>query len=324
MIKEAIVDKLDIQYLTNSSNTFGIVDLGCSVGPNTFITVQNIIEAVDLKYKSQGLISPDFHVFFNDHTSNDFNTLFASLIQDPEKRRYFATGVPGSFHTRLFPKGTLHFVHSSYALHWLSRVPKEVVDINSPAYNKGRINCTNAPREVLEAYATQYAKDMEAFLHARAQEIVCGGLMVILVPAIPNATQPFPVSPRILFDLLGSCLLDMAKMGVVDEARIDSFNLPMYSTSTQELETLVERNGCFSVERMEIMSRPRLSNPQVYSDHIRAVTEGLIKQHFGSEILDELFDRYSKKLEDSLSIFKSGKATLLFVLLKRNTSIIDN
>ncbi|XP_069153311.1 S-adenosyl-L-methionine:benzoic acid/salicylic acid carboxyl methyltransferase 3-like isoform X2 [Solanum lycopersicum] len=31
-------------------------------------------------------------------------------------------GVAGSFYTRLFPSNSLHFVHSSYSLHWLSQI----------------------------------------------------------------------------------------------------------------------------------------------------------------------------------------------------------
>ena len=88
---------------------------------------------------------PEFQVFFNDHTSNDFNTLFTSL---PPERPYFATGVPGSFHGRLFPNSSLDFVHSSYALQILSKVPKELLNKNSAAWNKGRVHYASAPDEV--------------------------------------------------------------------------------------------------------------------------------------------------------------------------------
>ncbi|KAF8369993.1 hypothetical protein HHK36_031978 [Tetracentron sinense] len=193
---------------------FRIADLGCSVGPNTFIAVQNIIEGVELKYQTLDHNSciPEFQVFFNDHVANDFNTLFTSL---PPDRRYFAAGVPGSFYDRLFPAVSLHFVHATYALHWLSMVPKEVVDINSPAWNKGRIQYTGAPNEVSEAYSAQYAKDMESFLCARAQELASGGLMALLIAAIPNGTLHSQSTLGMMFDLLGSCLMDMAKMAQV-------------------------------------------------------------------------------------------------------------
>ncbi|KAM0980157.1 hypothetical protein ACFX2J_015745 [Malus domestica] len=94
-LSKAVAEKLDVDVLL-SSNTFCIADLGCSVGPNTFIAVDNILEAVEFKFQSQGLNSqiPEFQVFFNDHTLNDFNRLFKSL---PQTKRYYAAGVPGSF-----------------------------------------------------------------------------------------------------------------------------------------------------------------------------------------------------------------------------------
>ena len=114
MIDEAIADKLDINDFTSSSNDniFRIADLGCSIGPNTFTDMQNIFEAVQKKYQYQN--EPEFQVFFNDHASNDFNTLFLSL---PAEKNYFEVGVLWSFHGRLFPKSSLHFVHSSIAFH---------------------------------------------------------------------------------------------------------------------------------------------------------------------------------------------------------------
>lgn len=96
------------------------------------------------KYIAQGLSSqvPDFLVLFNDHASNDFNTLFASL---PPDRPYYAAGVPGSFHGRLFPEASLHVVHSAHPLPWLGKLPEELLDANSPAYNKGRVYYIGAP-----------------------------------------------------------------------------------------------------------------------------------------------------------------------------------
>jgi indole-3-acetate O-methyltransferase len=81
-IGEAIAEKLDLKILLSTSKTIRIVDVGCSVGPNTFLAIQNIIESIERKYQAQYLNinqKPEFQVFFNDLTSNDFNTLFSSL-----------------------------------------------------------------------------------------------------------------------------------------------------------------------------------------------------------------------------------------------------
>nr|XP_048330649.1 loganic acid O-methyltransferase-like [Ziziphus jujuba var. spinosa] len=139
MLVSAIVENLDIEReLCPLSNIFTTADLGCSTGPNTFIAVQNIIEAVSQKFQTENQSQiPDFQVYFSDHVSNDFNILTANLLKDG---KYFAAGVPGSFHGRLFPKASLSFVYSSYALQWLSKAPQEIVNKNSPAWNKGKVH----------------------------------------------------------------------------------------------------------------------------------------------------------------------------------------
>lgn len=149
-------------------------------------------------------------MFFNDHIDNDFNTLFKTL---PSSRNYFPAGVAGSIHSRLFPKSSLHFIPSSHAAHWLSKVPKEVVDGESTVWNnKGSITSTGFVKEVAEAYSNQFKNDTESFLNAGAEELVPGGLSVILLPSLPNAVAVSHTSEGKLFDLLESCLVDWAKL----------------------------------------------------------------------------------------------------------------
>ncbi|KAA8547759.1 hypothetical protein F0562_004188 [Nyssa sinensis] len=330
MIIGAIAEKLDIENPTlNCSNPIRIADLGCSVGPNTFIAMQNIIEAVEHKYQSLQLqnpprSSPEFQVFFNDHASNDFNTLFISLPPSGG-RQYFAAGVPGSFHGRLFPRATLHIAHSSYALHWLSMVPEEVVDRNSPAWNKGKVHYTGN-ETVLEAYSAQYKRDMEVFLSARAQEIVSGGLLLLLIPGCHDGVLPSETGTSMLFGLFGSCLMDMAKMGMISEEKVDSFNLPLYHTSPHELKESIETNGYFNIERMDFFTPhtpPDSPDCEILALHLRAAIEGLITEHFGTDqIIEELFERYAKKMEENLFVFdvKYRKEFVIFACLKRKNN----
>ncbi|KAK4568665.1 hypothetical protein RGQ29_004174 [Quercus rubra] len=220
---------------------------------------------------------PEFQVFFNDHTSNDFNTLFTSL---PPERPYFATGVPGSFHGRLFPNSSLDFVHSSYALQILSKVPKELLNKNSAAWNKGRVHYASAPDEVAQAYSTQFAKDITTFLDYRAKELVMVGLMVLIMPVIPNGIPHSSLRTCAIFDFLGQCLMDMAKEGLISEAQMDTCNLPVYFALPKEMTQLVERNGCFSIERMEKTlpwARVDVLYVQACVMHLRAGMEGIVK-----------------------------------------------
>lgn len=105
----------------------------------------------------------------------------------------------------------MQFVHSSYAVHWLSRIPEELQDEQSPAWNKGRIHYLGAAELVAAAYAAQYAKDMGDFLRARAEEMVEGGIMVIITSGNPDGTSSSQLPSGLLYNLLASTLIDMSK-----------------------------------------------------------------------------------------------------------------
>ncbi|KAJ1377721.1 SAM dependent carboxyl methyltransferase [Sesbania bispinosa] len=271
----------------------------------------------------QGLVSqiPELLVFFNDQVTNDFNTLFKNLTPN---RKYFAVGVPGSFHGRLFPRKTLHFVHSSSSLCWLSTVPKEITDRRSSAWNNGRIHLTNAPKEVADAYATQYRTDLETFLHARAQELVDNGLMVLQIPAASDVILDSDVNPNKVFELVGSCLMDMTKEGLVSEEKVDSFNVPFLYSPVKNVKAILEKNDCFSIEWMEtkdIKDIFAIPSAQIFVSTYRAALEELIEKHFGGGIVDELFDRYNEKVKEFADIVNSEKLkiAILYVLLKRKS-----
>lgn len=79
-MNDAISAKLNLNLITDR---FTVVDFGCASGPNTFVAVQNIIDAVEDKYRKETGQNPadniEFQVFFNDYRNNDFNTLFQGL-----------------------------------------------------------------------------------------------------------------------------------------------------------------------------------------------------------------------------------------------------
>ncbi|XVF03023.1 hypothetical protein REPUB_Repub04eG0224700 [Reevesia pubescens] len=299
-INGAITMKLDVEKLSSRSTTICIADLGCAVGPNTLNAMQDVVDFIQHKYKLQCPKSKalEFLVFFNDQASNDFNALFTSLPD--QERPYFAAGVPGSFHHRLFPESSIHFVHCSYALHWLSRMPEELLDKNSVAWNKGRIHYTNAPDEVVHAYASQFCKDMEEFLNARAKEVVIGGMMIMIMPGIPNGMPSSQLAASLMYEFMSYCLMDMANEGLISEDQVDSFNLPIYTPSPEEMAGLVEKNGHFTIENLELTNPASLVDGRVdinaWVIHVRAAMEGMFTKHFCSHTIDEMFDRLTKKL----------------------------
>ncbi|KAK6151034.1 hypothetical protein DH2020_015966 [Rehmannia glutinosa] len=228
-----------------------------------------------------------------------------------------------SFYGRLFPKATLHFAHCSTALHWLSRIPVEVTEKNSIAWNKGRVHYSGAGKEVKEAYSSQYKEDFETFLSARADELVDGGLMVLVILGFPDGALLCESSIGLTFDMLGSCFQEMAKMGKISEEKVDSFNLPFYYPSPSELKAMIEANGLFNIVRIAKLASPMRAkpDPQILTSHLKAVIGVLVEEHFGNGMMiEELFRLQFEKMVESPVLFdgKLWKEANYFVFLKRN------
>lgn len=62
---------------------------------------------------------------------------------------------------------------------------------------------------VAEAYADQFEEDMELFLRARGEEIVKGGMVIIIMPGVADGVLTHDVGIAITF--LGCILMDMVK-----------------------------------------------------------------------------------------------------------------
>ncbi|KAL3616820.1 hypothetical protein CASFOL_039214 [Castilleja foliolosa] len=321
-IKDALTQNLDINALLSTSTTFTIADLGCSVCPNAFYAAQAIIETVKHMFSQYSSEKLEFQVYFNDITTNDFNTLFASL---PDDKPYYAAGVPGSFYGRLFPSSSVHVAYTSSSLHWLSRLPVEMQDENSPGWNPGRIHYTGSgvSEAVVRVYEKQFEDDMGTFLRARSREMVSGGMMVILMPGVPDGVLTHDVGIAITF--LGDILMDMVKEGLLNQDQVDSFNFPHVYPSVEQMTNVVQKNGLFDIVKIELRNaRP---DPKAPIDiegaimHLRAFTEGTIISYMGTQIANQLFIRaINQKTKFSHMLHSSGikMGAQLFAILKCN------
>lgn len=323
-IDKLVLEKLNAKTLISSdSNTFRIADLGCATGPNTFFLVDNIIKSIETSLRKSNSSKPEFLVFFNDLPQNDFNTLFTSLPQD---RSYLAVGVPGSFYGRVLPQSSVHIVVTMGATHWLSSVPKEVLDKSSKAWNKGKVHYSNAADEVVKAYRDQFGRDMEKFLEARATEIVSGGLLVVGMCGIPKGMPFSNLADSIMYTSMADVLTQMHSEGLISEEQVDTFNIPIYSATPEEVTVLVVKNGCFTVESMELMDPTAwLKRPTNVEDvrHwmvcIKATMGSLFINHFGEHLLDDVFDRLTAKLVGLTEKIESSyrEKVMLFFALQR-------
>ncbi|KAL0374169.1 UNVERIFIED_CONTAM: Benzoate carboxyl methyltransferase [Sesamum radiatum] len=229
---------------------FKMADLGCSSGPNSFFAISHIIDKVqELSEENDFVESPVFQVFLNGLPGNDFNNLFKMLRTFYQKlnptTQCFVCSLPGSFYGRLFPSKSLDFVYSSFSLQWLSQVPEGLES------NRKNIHMSMAsPPEVFEAYLRQYQRDFSIFLSSRGEEMVPGGRMVLTFVG-RSVADPSSKDGAAHFTLLADTLLDMINEGLIKEADLHSFNMPIYTPSKQEVEAAILSEGSFTSDKLE-------------------------------------------------------------------------
>ncbi|KAJ9172751.1 hypothetical protein P3X46_015961 [Hevea brasiliensis] len=329
--EEAITDL----YCGTFPKTLVIADLGCSSGPNTLFAVSEIIKVVEKLCGKLGRQSPEYQVFLNDLPGNDFNTIFRSLpgFQERMKKQAeavtgpcFFNGVPGSFHGRLFPSNSLHFVHSSYSLQWLSQVPEGLED------NKGNIYmASGSPPSVLKAYYLQFQKDFSLFLNCRFNELVLGGRMVL---TFLGRRSPDPSSKECcyIWELLAMVLNEMVLEGIIEEEKFDSFNIPQYTPSPFEVQSEIEKEGSFIIDRLEVSAvnwdayHNEFNLADAFKDGgynvakcMRAVAEPLLVGHFGfsDAIIEDIFRQYRVLVADRMAREKTEFVNVIVAMTKK-------
>eukprot|EP01018_Ginkgo_biloba_P003391 Gb_02345 [translate_table: standard] len=325
----------------------GDSNLGCATGVNTLLaadTIVNFVNQICIRH-SIGCV-PEFQVYFTDLPSNDFNSLFRLLpphklpavtgpqyhaynngccltaTPRPPSRSYFAAAVTGSFYRRLFPRQSLHFVHSSISLHWLSRVPESVEDKRSPAWNGGGIFISN--EAVAAAYLRQFTTDFTAFLQARAEEIVPEGSLFIALVGRNSCEVKHQDCLANIACHLEAAFDDLAAEGLIEEEKRESFNMPFFGPNVEELVKIVEMENSFEIKSIKLL-RGLALHPmcevregeeemfgRVVANNYRALFESLVGAHLGShDLINNFFSKIANRAASKWEDYVSNRVDLL-------------
>ncbi|XP_064971669.1 anthranilate O-methyltransferase 3-like [Musa acuminata AAA Group] len=289
-----------------------VADLGCSSGSNTFVVMSEVLDVVgDLRRSLQERQEPpEIQFFLNDLPGNDFNHVFRCLGEykrkvEQEKGNllvpYYVVGVPGSFYGRLFPRRSVHFFHCSGSLNWLSQVPQGLDTERGASLNNTNIYITEtSPPEVVKAYQRQFQRDLSEFLRCRYAELSYEG-----------------------------------RLGMIEEDKLVTFNLPRYAPSMEEVKAVIHGDGLFDEEDTQVFEAnwdafddsdddsaafdSDLSGKNV-AKYVRAAVQPLISEQFGDAILDELFARYAANVSWHLLQQKTKHSVFVISLKKKNES----
>ncbi|CAN8237302.1 unnamed protein product [Cochlearia groenlandica] len=309
-----------------------VADLGCSCGQNTFLALSEIINTIIVLCQQRNKNLPEIECCLNDLPSNDFNTTFKFIhfFQNKNlkiKESCFISGVPGSFYSRLFPRKSLHLVHSSYALHWLFKVPEGLEKNKMSVYI-----ITSSPISTYKAYLNQFQRDFTTFLKLRSEEMVSNGCMVLTLLGRNTTDDPLHRDCCYFWTLLSKSLRNLVNEGVLNESKVNSFKIPFYDPNEEELKYIIGKEGSFEIIDLETYGFDlrynnedcgNLQTNKATSGHkeascVRAVTETILIAHFGNDFnMDTYFNKYAHHVSQHACCVNKTSLTLVVSLVRK-------
>ncbi|KAK6929451.1 LOW QUALITY PROTEIN: SAM dependent carboxyl methyltransferase [Dillenia turbinata] len=304
---------------SQSHALLNVADLGCASGANTFFVIATVVDTVKNTCQEFNRATPDLQIYLNDLVGNDFNSLFKGLSKiqfQNENMSCFVMGAPGSFYGLLFPRNSMHFLHSCYCIHWLSQVPPGLTSEEGLPLNKGTIYISEtSPPIVSKTYLSQFQKDLSLFLSCHSKEMTSEGRAVFILHG-RSSEDPTGFLRQFLF-----------AMGLIEEEKLDSFNVPYYIPSKEEIIDIVEKEGSFTIELIEtsidhIVDEQDMdiqSKARKIAKNFRCFSEPVIAYHFGNAIMDKLYDKIACNLTERLATKTCEQVSISIVLQRKAT-----
>nr|POE69472.1 jasmonate o-methyltransferase [Quercus suber] len=85
------------------------------------------------------------------------------------------------------------------------------------------------------------------FLKSRAEELVPDGRMVLTTMGSIKSDDPLCI-----WEVVGLNLNDMVLEGLIEAEKLDTFNLPYYAPTTEEVKKAIEIEGSFTLLKLEV------------------------------------------------------------------------
>jgi hypothetical protein len=154
-----------------------IADYGASTGHNSLLPVGAAISVLRKRTRADHSVL----VVHTDIPENDFGAMFRTLSEDPDSYLHkdgaaFSSAIGRSFYNQIMPSDSVNLGWSSWAIHWLSRLPGPLPDHIQVAY------CSDD--SVRAAYARQAAHDWHEFIAFRGRELRRDGRLVVMTMAV--------------------------------------------------------------------------------------------------------------------------------------------
>jgi SAM dependent carboxyl methyltransferase len=234
--------------LEADSHPIVIADYGSSEGKNSLAPMRLVIETIRRRTDPKRPIL----VFHVDQPGNDFNSLFTLLNTDQAsyglEPNVFSSAVGRSFYESVLPAGHVHLGWSSYAAHWLSKVPTTIPDHFHSTFSSGA---------VLAEFDRQAALDWKAFLSLRAKELRSGGHLLVVLPALDDDGR---VGLEDLYNHANGVLAEMVDAGAIKAEERARMVLGSHLRCRGDLLAPFEQEGEFQQLIVEDCELSRISD----------------------------------------------------------------
>lgn len=236
-----------------------IADYGAANGYNSLLPVGAAVAVLRARTRLDHAIL----VAHTDLPDNDFTALFTTLTEDPDSylakdSATFPSAVGRSFYRQILPSESIALGWSSWATHWLSRVPAPIQDHIHIAHS--------AEADARRAFTQQAALDWQDFLAFRGRELAPGGRLVVLTLGIDDAGLPGFGG---VMQALLTALQGLVEVGTLYPQEVARMAIPTVGRSEEEFRAPFAPSGRFEDSRWNTSRR---SPPRTGSGRATAMT----------------------------------------------------
>ena len=314
--------------------TVGLADFGCSEGRNSIAAMKRLIAACR-RCTQRPLLT-----IHSDLPTNDFSGVFAGLRPAGrsvfDDASVFSAAVGGSMFGQLLPPGSVHFSMSFNALGFLDRRPLKrlpgYVLPNGPSERAGVGQVSDDERAT---FAMQADRDLQAFLHARAAELVGGGKLLLEVFGASDELRTCDG----IYDALNGAMLEVLAAGSIDQRQYEDFYQPVYFRTLDELVApfaavesrlaklyRVDRAECYEVPVSFVeafhASGDVARYAAAFTNFFRAFTEPVLRSSFAGHpsldrLIDDIYTRAERLVRDDPARYEFHYLSVAMLLTRR-------
>lgn len=233
-----VLDAAATLTLADDGKPITVADMGCADGGTSIEMIASVVRALRQR-------APDrpIQLVYTDLPRNDFSQVFQNVHGLTELKSPL-TEIPGlyifasgtSFHRSIFPPETLHLGFSATASHYISETPCPI---------SGHVHMVGAEGEERAAFEAQGAKDWEAILLRRTEELVPGGRLALFNFGIDEEGRYLGHTGGVsMFDTFNEIWADFADRGVITQEEYRNTNFAQcYRTVEQFCAPLEDESG---------------------------------------------------------------------------------